>query len=569
MPSPALLFNTVRHLRPGQIASRVYFHVADRLGNPESWQRRLQAVEIGDCHWDPRTDFLPPEQQGNSAQQIAVGRFCFQNDERHVDRPIDWDPSDSPLLWRYNLHYFDYIWSLEFSIARDIADDWINRHTIGRGQVGWEPYPISLRLMNWCSFFFGRHKEQTCADAQFMRAIQRSINTQAAWLSRRLEYHLLGNHLLENAAALAFVGSCFGGPEAVLYGRIGTQLLRTQLEEQILADGMHFELSPMYHSRVLFLVLSLMNIVPEEAREWLGGYATKMLDALAFTSHPDGRIALLNDSAFGVYPGLSALAEYSGRLGVQNERSGLLENKTFALEDAGYFGACTKEGHYVICDAGCVGPDYIPGHAHGDIFSFELSLFGDRLIVDSGVYDYERSEMRRYCRSTAAHNTVQIANQDQCEFWDAFKVARRGRPHGVRFQPTSQGFRLSGWHDGYRSLPGKPTHYREFEWRHDGRLIIRDRVESSSRVPFVTRIHLHPECHISEHQGSSFVLERGGRRYELTTDGSRLQIGQSWYSPRFGVKQRRPVVDLVPTAPGMPIVLSLISVNPSRRSDVD
>jgi uncharacterized heparinase superfamily protein len=322
MTSPALLFHTIRHLRAGQVASRAYFRLADRLGNPSAWYRRLRPMEIGDCRWSPRADFLPPEQQGNLAAAIGEGRFRFQNDERCVGRPFDWDFVDAPLLWRYNLHYFDYVWSLEFSAAREIAMDWINRHAIGRGQVGWEPYPTSLRLMNWCGFFFGRHLRQVRADSQFLQAIQKSIGMQAAWLSRRLEYHLLGNHLLENAAALALVGSCFDGPEAERCSRMGMRILRMELEEQVLADGMHFELSPMYHSRVLYLLLSMMNVVPEEICDWLGGYATKMLDALAFTSHPDGRIALLNDSAFGVYPGLSLLAEYAGRLGRRLQAGG-------------------------------------------------------------------------------------------------------------------------------------------------------------------------------------------------------------------------------------------------------
>lgn len=550
MTSPALLFHTIRHLRPGQIVSRAYYRSVDRLGNPAAWHRRMRPVEIGDCRWSPRTDFLPPEQQGNSAAAISEGRFRFQNDERCIGRPVNWNSVGAPLLWRYSLHYFDYIWSLEFNTAREVALDWINRHAIGRGQVGWEPYPISLRLMNWCGFFFGRHSQQVRADSRFLQAIQKSVGLQAAWLSRRLEYHLRGNHLVENAAALVLVGSCFDGPEAERFGRIGMRILTSELEEQVLADGMHFELSPMYHSRVLYLLLSLMNVVSEEIRDWLRGYAERMLDALALTSHPDGRIALLNDSAFGVYPRISSLTEYAGRLGVDCTRGPVHGNEMFALNDAGYFGARTEQGHYLICDGGKVGPDYIPGHAHGDIFSFELSMFGERLIVDSGVHDYLRGDMRRYCRSTAAHNTVEIDGQDQCEFWDAFKVARRGRPHDVHFERTEQGFCLSGWHDGYRRLAGGPTHYREFEWRHQGSLVVRDKVQSSVAMPFVSRIHLHPKCRVSEHRESSLVLERGGHRYALRADGAGLQVGESWYCSEFGLQESSPVISLVSSGSG-------------------
>ena len=544
MASPALLFHTIRHLRPSQVVSRAHLRLAERLHNPAASRRRMQRVKIGDCHWNPRTDFLPSEQQGNCAAAILEGRLQFQNDDRSVGRPFDWGSVGAPLLWRYNLHYFDYVWSLDFGAAREIALDWIRRHAIGRGQVGWEPYPTSLRLMNWCGFFFGRHFRQVREDPQFLQLIQDSIGAQTAWLSRRLEYHLLGNHLLENAAALVLVGSCFSGSEAERFGRIGMRILKAELEEQVLADGMHFELSPMYHSRVLHLLLVLMNVATDEVRDWLGDYAARMLDALALTSHPDGRIALLNDSAFGVYPGLSVLAEYACRLGVNGQQDKLCGNKTFALKNAGYFGAKTKQGHYVICDAGKIGPDYIPGHAHGDIFSFELSMFGDRLVVDSGVHDYLRGDMRRYCRSTAAHNTVEIDGQDQCEFWDTFKVARRGRPYDVRFREHDGGFSLSGRHDGYHRLQGRPTHHREFQWRHDGSLVVRDRVESSVPVPVVSRIHLHPKCRISGHRESSLILERSGRWYAIQADGGELQVGESWYCPEFGVREKNLIVEL-------------------------
>ena len=545
MTSPTLLFHTIRHLRPTQLLSRAYYRVADGLGNSSAWNRPSRDLEIGECDWRPRTGFLPPQRQRNSAAAIRQGRFCFQNDERFAGSPVGWNLAVAPLLWRYNLHYFDYLWSLDFDAGREIAEDWINRHPIGRGQVGWAPYPTSLRLLNWCAYFLGRHAEQTRADSRFARKIQLSIGSQTARLSCRLEYHLLGNHLLENAAALVLVGSCFDGPGAGRWLEAGLRLLRRELQEQILSDGMHFELSPMYHSRILYLILCLMNVVSDEVHDWLSGLAAKMLDALACTCHSDGQIALLNDSALGVYNPLVELAEFAGRLGVPWEQNAIQANTTFALSNAGYFGAKTEQGHSVVCDAGKVGPDYIPGHAHGDIFSFELSLFGDRLVVDSGVYDYLSGEMRGYCRSTSAHNTVEIGGRDQCEFWDAFKVARRGRPCDVRFRKENWGFRLSGRHDGYRRQAGKPVHCREFRWFHEGILAVRDTVDSSVRTPAVSRIHLHPECVISEKMDESLVVERGDRRYALRFAGGKLRLGTFWYCPEFGIREKASVIEFL------------------------
>ena len=87
MTSPKLLFHTIRHLRPTQVVSRAYYRVADAMGSPSIWHRRLRPVDIGECQWRPRTSFLAPEQQKNSEAAIGKGCFCFQNDERCVGRP--------------------------------------------------------------------------------------------------------------------------------------------------------------------------------------------------------------------------------------------------------------------------------------------------------------------------------------------------------------------------------------------------------------------------------------------------------------------------------------------------
>jgi uncharacterized heparinase superfamily protein len=75
---------------------------------------------------------------------------------------------------------------------------------------------------------------------------------------KNLEYHLLGNHLLENGFALLFAAVLF--PESPL-SRKAEEIIRAELGEQILADGAHFELSPMYHQIILDRLLESINIL--------------------------------------------------------------------------------------------------------------------------------------------------------------------------------------------------------------------------------------------------------------------------------------------------------------------
>jgi uncharacterized heparinase superfamily protein len=352
--------------------------------------------------------------------------------------------------------------------------DWIANHPLGRGRVGWEPYPISLRLVNWCA---------------------------------HLEQHLRGNHLLENAAALALCGACFAGDRAQAWLRVGLGILERELPEQILADGGHFERSPMYQLRLAYALACLANAGDASLAERVAEPLARLRRAAAYLCHPDGEIALLNDSAFGIANPPGDLIEAEVRPG------------PFALPQTGYYGARSGAGHYVICDAAPIGPDYLPGHTHGDIFSFELSLGGRRVVVDAGVHGYEADALRSYCRSTRAHNTVEVEGQDQCEFWAAFRVARRGRPRDVAWRPLDAGFELEGWHDGYERLRGRPGHRRRFRWHDAGVLLVRDTVRAGVPVAVRSRLHLHPDCELVSLDERSARVRHPGGQCAIAFDG--------------------------------------------------
>src|SRR5690606_4780416 len=109
-----------------------------------------------------------------------------------------------------------------------------------------------------------------------------------------------------------------------------------------------------------------------------------------------------------------------------------------------------------------VGPDYLPGHAHADTLSFELSLFGQRVLVNSGTSCYGHGSERIRQRGTTAHNTVVVDGADSSEVWSGFRVARRARAINPEVH-DHQGLEASCSHDGYHRLPGRVTHHRR--WR--------------------------------------------------------------------------------------------------------
>ena len=510
------LLRTIRPLRAMQIVAQVRHRLPKRYPGPG---RILETLEI---RWRPGEFPAPTVERANAEAEILSGRLSFVGRTETVGFPPAWDGGDRPRLWRYNLHYHEFLWRLDYRDARTVVLDWISGHPPRAGQTGWEAYPISLRLVNWCTLFFGRHVARTLDDEAFAQALWMSIRDQARHLERNIEWHLMANHLLENAVSLAVVGSCFGHPEADRWLKKGRALLERELPEQVLADGGHVERSPMYQCRVLHDLRVLMATREPSLAALVEPYVMPATGVLRAMTHPDGDIALLNDSALGVYPMPDPVAPAAG---------------PFALHETGYYGAQNDDGDYVICDAGPLGPDYQPGHGHADLFSFELSLGGSRVVVDSGVSTYEPGTVRDFCRSTRAHNTVEIGGTDQAELWGAFRVGRRPVPTGIEWRASPSRFTLSAEHRGYAHLSGSPRHRRRFEWHGLGALTITDEVSATRPVDAVTRLHLHPECQVEGFTDGGCALRFAGGSADVSWEGWQgAELTESTYCPRFGVE---------------------------------
>ena len=519
----ARLLRTVRHLNAEQIAYQLRY----RLAGGRSMSGRA-APEMPKLHWKPG-DFLPPPAGRNEGGALRAGRFVFLNREVAAGWPPDWFAGGDEKLWSYNLHYFEWLWLLEAEEAQSVVEDWVAKCTPEKATTAWEPYPVSLRIINWLGFFAARRGARGIS-----RPLWESIFSQVEWMRRRVEKHIGANHLLENAAALALAGSAFEGEAAGSWLSEGLALLKRELPLQFSDDGLHFELSPMYHLRATYLLELLSEWGAPEVAALAGPPLEGARQALAEVCHPDGGIALLNDSAFGVYhePGVLRGAEISATVGA------------FALRDAGYYGFRETNGNYIVCDAGRLGPDFQPGHAHGDVLSFELSVGGRRVVTDTGVCEYSIGERRSVSRSTRAHNTVEIDGADQAEFWGGFRVGARPNVVVREWSSSPYGFVLEAEHDGYRRLACGALHRRRFEWGCGSGLVVEDWVHLLRPARLRVFLHLHPDCVVESASGDEATVARGDARVRVRMDGiGELRVVETPYFPEFGVELRRPALE--------------------------
>jgi uncharacterized heparinase superfamily protein len=442
-----------------------------------------------------------------------------------VGDPPRWE-LDAPLLFLFNLHYFGFLHEQPPTRARELVLDWIERQPPGPGRPAWMPYPLSLRLRHWAQWLF---TAPPLAEPERARVLA-SIEGQGDCLADTLEHHLRGNHLLENALTLCFLGACFDGLAPARWRRVGAAVVRHELAEQFLDDGGHFERSPMYHALLTHALLDLLNVLPESdpLRVELLRRLPALLRFLAALRHPDGEIALFNDAAFGIAPSPGELLEYAARLG--------LESEAFAQGSFGESGyhVWREAGDALFVDAGPIGPDYLSVHGHGDMYSYELSLEGRRVVVDGGTSTYQAGPERDWVRSTRAHNTVEVAGADQCEFFGAFRVGRRGRPRDVSAEVEAGGVHVAGWHDGYRRLRGKPIHHRELRLTSPRALLVWDTVESGRGCAAVSRVRFAPGSRVSVVSPLEARIDTGGLELTLRAFGGSLAVEEGAYAPRFG-----------------------------------
>ncbi len=447
-----LILNTVRYWKPVQIYGPLLPQRRTAHGETPSLRQRTGS-------WTPAIE--------RETTQTGPNRFRLLNEEREI---ASWNDAGIPKLWLNNLHYLQYP-------TEELISRWILENPPVSG-VGWEPYPLSLRIVYWVKWALAGHRLSEDAI--------RSLAQQARVLSQSIEYHIQANHLLENYTALVFAGAFFQGPEADRWLRTGLEGLAEQVPEQILNDGGHYERSPMYHSLVLEDLLDLINlhsIYPLPEPRWDQNVVTGMLAWLDNLCHPDGEISFFNDAAFSVAPRPARIKDYAASLGIQSNGTGLGESGYVRLEN---------NDAVVLFDAGSIGPDYQPAHAHADTLSFELSIRGQRALVNSGTSTYEDNALRQQQRGTAAHNTVVVDYQNQSEVWGAFHVARRAKPQGVQSDHRSY---AEASHNGYLRLAKPVTHHRRVELRRDS-LIVEDSLTGTGNHSFDAYFHLHPEADV-------------------------------------------------------------------------
>jgi uncharacterized heparinase superfamily protein len=438
-------------------------------------------------------------------------RFTLLNRSREFKDNINWNFIGFGVLWNIILNSFEYLNSDSMTKEEGMKVLRSYIKSSKKNKSLYDSHCMSQRIINAIKLCSRFHIHE--------RDINEFIYSQCLYLKKNPEKHLRNNHLLDNGFALLFASLYFN--EYVFFD-FAERLLFTHIPKQIHHDGAHFELSPMYHLLMLHRMLDAKHLLgksnfpSERLQIRLNGYIPKMLGWINQMQMTNGFMPPLNDSTEGYGPNIRSVMCLAAKM--RNEIA------VVPLKDSG-FRKLKNRNFELIVDVNGLTPPESPGHSHADTFHFILNVFGDPLIIDTGVSTYTKGKERMYERSTMAHNTVVVNKQSQSEIYDSFRVGRRAKVTGLKESHNE----IIATHDGYSHLG--VYHTRKFVFKSDY-IEITDTIQSKRKVNCKAYLHVDKKNGLAQLE-NSFVSKFTTIEFANQTS---LSLEESWHAPSFGVK---------------------------------
>lgn len=412
-----------------------------------------------------------------SAEKIAdilVNRFSF-NDEAYDLDELDWlnNPS-SDIEWAIMLHKFYYAVGLGMAFQetadRSYAEKWqaLTLSWITSVPLDFLPSDVmGRRVQNWvfAHYYFVNTSASDAITPGFYQQFLQSIHQQVSYLCEHLTP--ARNHRTLELYTIFLVAVVF--PEfkdADDWLAFAIRNLSDNIQTDILADGVHCELSTDYHHIVLrnFLAvkrLAVLNKIalPPEIDDGI----QKALLFSVYVHKPDGLIPSLSDGDTGSFLNLLTQGyEFYGceamrYVATQGKQGTVPAYRSKSFPASGYYilrsgwgeaASAYADERYLVFDCGDLGAG---NHGHLDLLSFELAAYGQSLIVDPGRYTYDESgetNWRVKFRGTEYHNTVLVDGKNQ-----------------TRYEAHSRKFKIKGSAPGY-DLKAFVSHHTGFDYLH-------------------------------------------------------------------------------------------------------
>lgn len=393
-------------------------------------------------------------------KHIFYGQPAYEPDFRGKDE-IDWDTNphkDKEWIWQF--HRFTWLENLAEEYVRSgdekYAREWLfemnswirhmHQPKNAFSHPGWRSLDTALRMRAWaCTFEFFLKSPTLTARTLVDLLYSFNVHSQRI-LNRCLDARKrggpLGNWDIFHTEGILFAAAAL--PErknSTMEVQTAAQLFIEFQKRVLLSDGVINEFIPSYHSAYPGQFMRLVHVcrklnlpveIPKEFMERL----EKSINAMVVWSHPDGTSPVFGDAWLTppdrnrnwIKPYLSVFDRpdwiWFASKGKEGKMPDSLQQE---LPAAGYYtmrSDWSETARFIVAKNS--NTDRM-GHNQADNLTFELSAYGQRLMTDSGCYNYSgEPEWRKYFRSPSVHQLVSL---------DQNSIRSRGRKVGQKSIP--------------------------------------------------------------------------------------------------------------------------------------
>ena len=528
----------------------------------------------------------PEEVSPTRIEGLMQGRFEFNGETHALADPLDWlsNPS-SDIEWHILLHKFYYAAGL--SQAWQASGD--ARYVRRWAQLidGWirvtPPDFIAAdvtgrRVQNWIYSLHGlvmhdRPDQAAPVEAGFLRRMLHSLHEQVEYLCANLTPKR--NHRTLELLAICLAGAVFPEFQRAAHWRaFALRETLANIQADLLADGVHCELSTDYHHLALRNWLQVRNLAANNGETVPAAMDEALERALEFSLHvhkPDGIVPSFSDGDSRSYlPLLLQGAQLfdredmrfvatQGRQGKPPARRAahFLASGYHVLRSGWPASPQFTDAQHLVFDCGPLGEG---NHGHFDALSFELAANGRSLVVDPGRFTYSEAgetNWRVHFRSTAAHNTVCVDDLPQTRYLPKpIKQPSRHSQGSVRHKiggPAPETTLIECATSAVLDLLHGRCDSHEYDALHQRCIVFVDRrywiisdwLRAESVHDYSLNFQLGPDA--DQH---TTLLDKNGTQLsspglciaQPSRAGQRARLAAGWISARYGEKQPAPAL---------------------------
>lgn len=521
-PLPGLASITPRGVAHG--VARVWFsgpfYPRTLKGRPPS-----QLLFVAEDPWPGESD---------RGKAILEGDYRFAG-QTHAGGTFPWRPAGASPGWIAAMHGFEWLRDLQAlggdaarQLGREAIASWIETQPSWR-RDSWAPDVTARRLIAWLTqvrFLFPETEDALA------RPFLDSLARQARHLRRTLPILPPGPERLRVVNALIHAGLCLGGSPRRLSRLIGSVV--PEIDAQLDAAGGHLSRSPRILFETLQQAIAIRDLLKSDELNLPAGLDAeigRMAPMVRFLRHADGGFALFHDTDEG-----------AGWLtDVVLTRSNVRGQAPVSAPESGY--QRVVAGRSLVLMDTAAPPTAASGFdrwCHAGPLSFELSIGKERFITNCGATVGASQDWLAAQRSTAAHSTVTVDDQNAVALRPAGGTTGPGALVSAERREDNGHVVIDGMLHSYGAL-GDVTLSRQLYVAASGTDIRgEDVIEGTDTHRIAVRFHLFPGVQASAVQGGDTVLLRtvGGEGWQVRVSGGVVSVQESVYLGQPGEQRR-------------------------------